>query len=47
MELSEIEGVSSVVASQNDRQVRVDFSPPATEAQIADTLIEINYPPAN
>ena len=47
MELSEIEGVSSVVASQSDRQVRVDFGPPATEAKIADTLIEINYPPAS
>ncbi len=47
MELSEIEGVSSVVASESDRQVRVEFSPPATEAQIVETLVEINYPPAN
>lgn len=44
MELSEIEGVSKVDADVQTRQVKVDFTEPATEQAIKKTLAEINYP---
>jgi len=44
-ELSELEGVSQVRASESTKQVTVEFSPPATEEQIETLLAEINYPP--
>lgn len=44
MELSEIEGVSKVVADVDTRLVSVNFDEPATEQKIIDTLAEINYP---
>jgi hypothetical protein len=45
MELGDLIGVSKVLASQETRQVTVEFEPPATEEQIKATLTEINYPP--
>ena len=47
MELGDLIGVSKVLASQETRQVTVEFEPPATEEQITATLTEINYPPVN
>ena len=44
-ELSEMDGVSKVAASQADRQVTVEFGDPATEESIVALLNEINYPP--
>ena len=46
MELSELDGVAKVEASENDQRVVVDFEPPATEDQLVAVLKEINYPPA-
>ena len=46
MELSEIEGVSRVDADVQTRLVTVEFSEPATEEQIKNTLSAINYPVA-
>ncbi|HUS85234.1 MAG TPA: heavy-metal-associated domain-containing protein [Anaerolineales bacterium] len=45
-EVGELAGVKSVVASQSDKQVTVEFEPPATEEKIIGLLTEINYPPA-
>ena len=45
-EVGELDGVKSVQASQSDRQVTVEFDPPATEENIISLLTEINYPPA-
>lgn len=45
-EVGELDGVKSVQASQSDRQVTVEFDPPATEEKIISLLTEINYPPA-
>lgn len=47
MELGDLIGVSKVLASQETRQVTVEFEPPATEEQLVATLTEINYPPVN
>ena len=47
MELGDLVGVSKVLASQETRQVTVEFDPPATEEQIEATLTEINYPQVN
>jgi copper chaperone CopZ len=46
MELSEIEGVSSVDADVQTRLVNISFDDPATEQQLKDLLAEINYPVA-
>ncbi len=46
MELSELDGVAKVEASESDQRVVVDFEPPATEDQFVAVLKEINYPPA-
>ncbi len=46
MELSELDGVAKVEASESDQRVVVDFEPPATEDQLVAALKEINYPPA-
>jgi copper chaperone len=43
-ELSELEGISRVVASETTQQVTVEFAAPATEAKIEALLAEINYP---
>lgn len=45
-ELSEMEGVTRVVASEATKEVGVEFSPPATEARIEALLAEIDYPVA-
>ncbi|TFH33994.1 MAG: copper chaperone [Anaerolineales bacterium] len=45
-ELSELDGVAQVVASQSDRKVTVAFDDPASEERIVALLQEINYPPS-
>ena len=44
MELSEIEGVQSVVPDAATKDVTVVFHDPASEQEIIDLLEEINYP---
>ena len=44
MEVSDLEGVSSVVADQEARTATIIFTPPATEQSIQVLLAEINYP---
>ena len=46
MEVAELEGVSSVQASNSTRQVTIEFEAPASQEQIKDLLAEINYPVA-
>jgi copper ion binding protein len=46
MEVGDLEGVSSVVASAETKQATITFDAPATKEQIVDLLKEINYPPA-
>jgi len=43
-EVGEIEGVTSVKAVQDTKQVTVEWDAPATWEQIQATLQEINYP---
>ncbi len=44
-EVSELDGVSSVSASLESKQVTVEWSDPASWSQIKDLLVEIEYPP--
>jgi copper chaperone CopZ len=44
-ELGDLAGVKTVDASQETRQVMVEFEPPADEEKIMALLTEINYPP--
>jgi copper chaperone CopZ len=44
MELGELEGVKSVKADMESRNVHGAFEPPATEDRIKTLLAEINYP---
>lgn len=44
-EVSDMEGVKSVEANEQTKQVVVVFDAPATEDQIVKLLKEINYPP--
>jgi len=46
MEVSEIEGVQSVTAFEDSREVEITFDNPATEDGIKALLEEINYPVA-
>lgn len=46
-ELSELEGVVSVVADQAKKVATVTFDLPATEEKIKSLLAEINYPVAS
>ena len=46
MEVSDLEGVQSVEASADTKQVKIVFDAPATEEQIVGLMTEINYPPA-
>ena len=46
MEVSDLEGVQSVVAEVETQQATIIFDPPATEDEIKDLLAEINYPVA-
>jgi copper chaperone len=43
-ELSDLEGVRSVVADASSKNVTVQFEEPATEEKIEALLQEINYP---
>ncbi|MFN2144107.1 MAG: heavy-metal-associated domain-containing protein [Anaerolineales bacterium] len=43
-EVGELDGVSSVTASNETKKVEVSFDPPATEETIVALLAEINYP---
>jgi len=43
-ELSEMEGVVSVVANSSTKEVDVQFQSPATALKIEELLAEINYP---
>lgn len=45
MELGQLEGVSSVEATLEDKQVSVTYAAPASEDQIIHLLQDINYPP--
>lgn len=45
-EVSELEGVTSVVANQEARTATITFELPATEEKIKALLGEINYPVA-
>jgi copper chaperone CopZ len=47
MELMEIPGVNMVSASEETKEVVIEFEDPATTQQIEATLEEINYPAAN
>ncbi len=46
MEVSDLEGVQSVVADVGTQQATIVFEPPATEEAIKNLLAEINYPVA-
>ena len=44
MEVSDMDGVESVVASADTKQVEIVFDAPADEESIKSLLAEINYP---
>jgi len=44
-ELSEMDGVIRVEPSLENKQVEIEFGPPATQERIVALLTEINYPP--
>jgi copper chaperone len=46
-EVSELEGVKSVVANQESKQATIAFENPATEEKIKQLLASIDYPAAN
>ena len=39
-----IEGVSGIWADTESRSVEIEFTPPASQAQLKEVLAEINYP---
>jgi len=43
-EVSEMEGVQTVVADLDSKTVKIEYTPPATEAGIKGLLAEIEYP---
>jgi len=45
-ELSDVQGVKSVVANQDTRKVEIVFDTPATEEKIKALLVLIEYPVA-
>jgi copper chaperone CopZ len=45
-ELSDLEGVRSVSASQETKQATISYEPPASEESIKQLLASINYPVA-
>lgn len=45
MEVADLEGVTSVKADRESKQVTVEWQDPATWNQIEALLQEINYPP--
>ena len=46
MEIGDIEGVLSVEALEDTKEVTIEFGDPATEEQIVSLMKEINYAPA-
>ena len=46
-EVGDLDGVSSVVASQETKMVTVEWDAPQTWEEIKALLAEINYPPEN
>jgi copper chaperone CopZ len=46
MEVGELQGVQSVKADVNTRNVQITFDAPASEEKIKALLTEINYPVA-
>lgn len=46
MEVSDLEGVKSVVADLDMKQATITYEPPATETSIKDLPAEIDYPVA-
>lgn len=46
MEVSDLDGVQSVVADLEAKNATIVFDPPATESAIKELLAEINYPVA-
>ena len=44
MEVSDLDGVSTVDASSESKKATISFTPPATEDSIKALLAEINYP---
>jgi copper chaperone len=44
MEVSDLDGVKSVVADLDAKQATITFEPPATELGIKELLAEIDYP---
>jgi copper chaperone len=46
MELSEIAGVSEVAGDLDTKSITVTYEEPATDEELKNALIEINYPPA-
>lgn len=46
MEVSDLEGVQSVVADLDKKNATIVFEPPATETAIKELLAEIDYPVA-
>jgi len=46
-ELSEVKGVSSVVADLGTKKVTVVFDLPTDDAKLREVLADINYPPEN
>ena len=46
MEVSDLEGVKSVVTDLDMKQATITYEPPATETGIKDLLAEIDYPVA-
>ena len=46
-EISELEGVTSVKASNETKTAVISFDSPVTEEKIVETLKAINYPPVN
>jgi copper chaperone CopZ len=47
MEVGDLEGVQSVEARHDTKEVTIVFDEPATEEQIIALLREINYAPAS
>ncbi len=45
IEVSDLEGVKSVQADEESKQVTVDYDAPATWDEIEKLLVEIEYPP--
>lgn len=45
-EVSDLQGVKSVVADMAKKEATISFEPPATEEKIKGLLAEINYPVA-